>query len=121
MKALNLLVLILGLSAVFAYSQTIPPADANDALQKAVLLSDIKTLALEIPKLDGPLARALAHAEIADAAWTLDRKWARSLLKEAHQLTYLTEEEQRKIGPEPPGTPPRPPSAIARARDGKTR
>jgi len=76
----------------------------------------VKTLALEVPKLDGPLARAVAQAEIADAAWTLDQKWARSLLRDAYQLTYLTEEELHKIGPEPPGSAPRPPSAISRAR-----
>ena len=47
----------------------------------------------------------------------MDRSWARSLLKEAYQLTYLSKEEQSKIGPELPGTPPKPPTAISRARD----
>lgn len=117
MKTLKLLLCVLGLLASFAYSQTNSKQDKNDDLQKIVLLSDVKTLAIEIPKLDGSLARALANAEIADAAWTLDRSWAKNLLKEAYQLTYLTDEELRKIGPEPPGTPPRPPTAISRARD----
>ena len=103
MKTLNILVCVLGLSASFAYPQTNPKQDTDDDLQKVALLSDVKTLAIEIPKLDSLLARALAKAEIADAAWTLDRNWAKRLLKDAYQLTYLPEEELRKIGPEPPG------------------
>lgn len=116
MKLLNFLLCVLVLLTSFAYSQTIPKQVKDDDLQKMALLSEVKTLAIEIPKLDGSLARALASAEVADAAWTLDRNWAKSLLKEAYQLTYLTEEELRQIGPEPPGTPPRPPTAISRAR-----
>lgn len=104
------------LFASLPLAQTSSREQSNQDLQKAVLLSDVKTLALEIPKLDGPLARAMATAEIADAAWTLDRKWAKTLLREAYQLTYLTEEEQRLVGPELPGTPPRPPNALTRAR-----
>ena len=117
MKTIGLLLGSLCLSVSFTYAQKISKNDGDEGLQKLTLITDLKTLALEIPKLDGPLARAIAQAEIADAAWTLDRSWARSLLKEAYQLTYLSEEEQSKIGPEPPGTPPRPPSAISRARD----
>ena len=117
MKNIGLLLGSLCLLVSLVYAQKISKSDGDEALQKLTLITDLKTLALEIPKLDGPLARALAQAEIADAAWTLDRSWAGSLLKEAYQLTYLSEEEQNKIGPEPPGTPPRPPSAISRARD----
>ena len=117
MKIVNLSLCILVFSTSFAYSQTVHKKDKGDALQRLVLLADVKTLALEIPKLDGVLARALAHAEIADAAWTLDRNWAKSRLKEAYQLTYPTEDELRKIGPQPPGSPPKPPTALGRARD----
>jgi hypothetical protein len=117
MKTLNLLLFVFGLLASVAYSQTNLKQDKDDDLPKMALLFELKTLAVEIPKLDGSPARALANAEVADAAWTLDRNWAKSLLKDAYQLTYLTEEELRKIGPEPPGTPPRPPTAIGRARD----
>lgn len=116
MKKTNSVLVALLLSAVVVCSQTVSDVDDDRDLQKAVLLSEVKTLALEIPKLDSPLARARAGAEIADAAWTLDRGWAKSLLKQAFQLTYLTEEEQRQIGPEPPGTPPRPPNALTSAR-----
>lgn len=116
-KTPSVLLSALFLFASCAYSQRSPKNDAEYELRKAVLLSDVKTLVLDIPKLDSPLARAMAQAEIADAAWTLDRMWARSLLKRAYQLTYLTEEEKRKLGPEPPGTSPRPPTVIGRARD----
>jgi hypothetical protein len=115
-KRLTLLLCVLGLSGSFAYSQTIPKPDQAEALQRLVLLSEVKTLAIEIPKLDGSLARALANSEIADAAWTLDRDWAKSILREAYRLTYPTEEEQDKFQPEPPGTDPKPPTVIGRAR-----
>ena len=116
MKTLNLFLCVLGLSASLCYSQTIVKADRDDATQKMALLSEVKTLAIEIPKLDGPLARALADAEIADAAWTLDREWAKSILRQAYGLTYPTEEEQGKFQRQPPGTDPAPPTAIGRAR-----
>lgn len=117
MRTVNLL-LVLGLTASLVGAQTAPKVNRNEAaMQKTVLLSDLKTLALEIPKMDGPLARALAQAEIADAAWTLDPKWARTLLQEAYEYTYPTAEELRKVGPELPGSAPRPPTAIGRARD----
>jgi len=109
-------VLAVCLAALSVIPQTDPKSKSNESLQKAVLLADLKSLALEVPKLDGPLARALANAEIADAAWMLDRNWSKNLLREAYQLTYLSEEEQRQIGPDLPGTPPRPPTAISRAR-----
>ena len=96
MKTLNFLC-VLGLLASFAYSETNLKQVKDDDLQKMVLLSAVKTLAIEIPKLDGSLARALANAEVADAAWTLDRDWAKSLLKDGYQLTYLTEEELLKV------------------------
>ena len=120
MRTVNLLlVLVLTVSSLCAQtpSKVDRNVDRNEALQKSVLLSDLKTLALEIPKMDGPLARAMAQAEIADAAWTLDQKWARTLLKEAYEYPYPPADELRKVGPELPGSPPRPPTAIGRARD----
>jgi hypothetical protein len=116
------LILVLGLlilSNLSSYSQTVShrPGPNESALQRLALTSDLKNLAIEIPKLDGPLARALADAEIADAAWTLDRDWAKNLLREAYRLTYPNEEEQDKLQPEPPGTTPKPPTVIGRARN----
>jgi hypothetical protein len=99
-----------------ASAQTIPKPDRDEELQRLVLLSDLKNLAIEIPRLDGSLARAMADAEIADAAWTLDPDWARKMLREAYRLTYPTDEEQRKFQPDLPGTAPKPPTVIGRAR-----
>ena len=117
MRRLNLLLCVLSLTTSFGYAQTIPKPDTDESARKLALLSDVRSLAIEIPKLDGPLARALADAEIADAAWTLDRDWAKRILKEAYRLTYPTEEEQGKFQPEPPGTAPNPPTVIGRARN----
>ena len=116
MKRLNLLLCVFGLSGSLAYAQTIPKPDPDGAMQRLALLSNVQTLATEVPKLDGSLARALAHAEIADAAWTLDRDWAKKILTEAYRLTYPTEEEQAKFQPERPGMAPNPPTVIGRAR-----
>ena len=113
----RLLLKVLCLLCISASSVHAQTTSTDKDVLKAVLLGDLKTLALEIPKLDGPLARATAGAEIADAAWTLDRKWARKLLQDAYVLTYLSEEELRQIGPEPPGTAPRRPTAIGRSRN----
>ena len=117
MKRVSLLLSILCVSVCLVHAQKNSRNDSDETLRKLTLLTDLKSLALEIPNLDGPLARALADAEIADAAWNLDQSWAKSLLKDAYQLTYLSKEELNKIGPEPPGTPPRPPTASSRARD----
>ena len=94
------IVIALFVAASLVRAQTASDVESDRALQRAVLLSEVKTLALEIPKLDSSLARAMAGAEIADAAWTLDRKWSKTLLREAYALTYLTEDEQRRIGSE---------------------
>jgi len=118
MKTFSIFLWVLGLvlSASLGYSQTNVKPYRDDATRKLLLLSEVKNLAIEIPRLDGPLARALADAEIADAAWTLDRDWAKSVLKEAYRLTYPTEEEQARFQPQPRGTDPAPPTAISRAR-----
>ena len=116
MKRAYLIICLLSFSAWWGYSQTTPKRSGDEELQKLSLLSDLKTLAIEVPKLDGPLARALADAEIANAAWTLDRDWAKKTLREAYHLTYPSTEEQSKVGPELPGTAPRPPTAMGRAR-----
>src|SRR5688572_17526952 len=97
MKTFTAMLCIMSLSVSLAYSQGNPNADDDEALRKLVLLSDVKALAIEITKVNDPLARAVAHAEVADAAWTLDREWAKNTLRDAYQLTYPTEEEQSKL------------------------
>lgn len=118
MKKLNLLLAFVLLWSSSSYSQTINSQPDRDekALQKVALLSDVKTLALEISKLDGSLARALADAEVADAAWSLDRDWAKTVLRDAYQLTYPTDEERVKSPPRPVGSQPKQPTETDRAR-----
>ncbi|MDT4969829.1 MAG: hypothetical protein QOJ64_4566 [Acidobacteriota bacterium] len=86
------------------------------ALKKLNLLSDLQVLETESTKLDKVLARALAKAEIADAAWVLDQLWAKKLLREAYESTFPEEEEQNKLRNEPVGAAPKFPTDIDRAR-----
>lgn len=86
------------------------------ALEKLWLLSDLQALEAKAVKLDAPLAKALAKAEIADAAWTLDQDWSTKLLHEAYELTLPDEEEQAKLRNIPAGSPPQLFSSNDRAR-----
>jgi hypothetical protein len=81
------------------------------------LLSDLRGLESRAAKLDKPLARASAKAEIADAAWTLDRDWSMKLLREAYGITFPEEEEQIKLRDRAVGSAPTAPSAIQIARN----
>jgi hypothetical protein len=95
----------------------IKQADNDDiALKKLGLISNLQALESESTKLDNALARALAKAEIANAAWTLDQAWAKKLLREAYEFTFPEEEEQNKLRNEPVGAPPRSPIGTDRAR-----
>jgi hypothetical protein len=98
--------------------QSIRIKQDNDdvTLQKLGLLSSLQALETEATKIDKVLARALAKAEIANAAWTLDQAWAKKLLREAYELTFPEEEEQSKLRNEPVGSPPKSPTDIDRAR-----
>jgi hypothetical protein len=81
------------------------PTVSDIEVQKSTLLSELRILASNSLKLDKPLARALAQAEIADAAWTLDEEWARKLLREAFELTLPPEAEQIRLRAKPRGAP----------------
>lgn len=81
------------------------PTVSDIEVQKSALLSELRILASDSLKLDKPLARALAQAEIADAAWTLDEEWARKLLREAFELTLPPESEQIRLRAKPRGAP----------------
>lgn len=77
---------------------TTPKTSKDDLfLKKTLLLSDLRSLDVDSTKLDKPAARALAKAEVANAAWTLDREWAKNLLREAYELTLPEEEERIKV------------------------
>ncbi|MGI9106732.1 MAG: hypothetical protein ACR2G4_10845 [Pyrinomonadaceae bacterium] len=81
-----------------------------------MLLTDLRALETVAAKLDAPLALATAKAEIASAGWTLDREWAKKLLREAYELTFPPEKEQIKLREKPVGALPTPPTSDDRAR-----
>lgn len=94
----------------FSQTSVIKSADpAGDAMEvrRLALISDLQFLAADAQNLTGkPLAQALAMAEVADVAWSLDREWAKKLLREAYELTLPPEEEQLKQRKRPAGAPP---------------
>lgn len=93
------------------------PADDNEGLEKILLLSDLQALEAKAEKLEKPLALALAKAEIADAAWPLDKIWAMQLLREAYERTFPEEEEQIKQRDWQAGAVPPMPTGNDRARN----
>src|SRR5882672_3752083 len=95
------------------------PTGASEAVRLEIdlLLSDLRGLESRAAKLDKPLARASANAEIADAAWALDREWSMKLLREAYGITFPEEEEQIKLRDRAVGSGPTAPSAIQIARN----
>ncbi len=88
----------------------------DSQVQKLIVFSELQSLETRASRLDAPLARAAAKAEIADAAWTLDKTWAQKLLTEAYELTFPGEEEQIKLRNRPAGSAPILPAEIDRAR-----
>jgi hypothetical protein len=72
-------------------------------LQTLLILSDLKALGAESLKLEKPLARALVGAEIAGAAWGLEREWAKTLLLESYKLTLQKEDQQKELDGRPSG------------------
>src|SRR5947209_12258816 len=87
------------------------PGDADLNLKRLSLISSLQGLDAQSLKLNKPLALALAKAEIADAAWSLDRVWAKKLLREAFELTFPEDEERRMLRNRPIGAPPTIPTA----------
>lgn len=75
-------------------------------LKRLSLLADLQFLASDSLNLQSPLARASAQAETADAAWSVDRVWAKKLLREAFELTLPPEAEQKKLRARPAGMAP---------------
>jgi hypothetical protein len=110
-----LLVVLFPISASLAqFPAARTPNDRLDE-QRLSLLNDAKVLAAEALNLDKPLARALALAETAEVAWPLDFPWAKTLLIQAYELTFPSEEVQSKSRNRPVGAPPVPPTSDDRA------
>ncbi len=120
MRRLTLIAILIFLLIPSHQAQSIDAKRTDDdsiALQKLLLLSDLQTLEAESKKINNPLARAAAKVEIADAAWALDQVWAKTLIREAHELTFPDEEEQIKLRSQPVGAAPKARTALDRARN----
>lgn len=98
-----------------------PEANASASVRKALLLADIRALEIIAAKLDQPLARAAADAEIASAAWTLDEDWSKKLLREAYELTLPGERERESMRGRKIGAALTPPAGEEAARQGVRR
>lgn len=118
MRLIFLLSLLMPHLLFSSYSQFIEASQSQDdmALQKISLISDLQALEAKAGQLEKPLARASAKAEIADAAWTLDKDWAKKLLQEAYELTFPSEEIQAILRQRPIGSIPTSLSPTDRAR-----
>jgi len=120
MKRLILVFVAVALSVPAYYSQGVKNQKGNKAEELAeaqlIWLNDLKVVEVESSKLEGPLARALAKAEIAAAAWDLDKTWSKELLRKAYELTFPEEEEQTKLRERPAGSRPVQFTSTERAR-----
>ncbi|HEX8423241.1 MAG TPA: hypothetical protein VF634_07515 [Pyrinomonadaceae bacterium] len=115
-----ILPVLLAIISSASRAQVVPPTETfahENAVKRNLLLTDLSALEIEAEKLTQPLARALAQAEIADAAWTLDQEWAKKLLREAYELTLPPEAEQIRLRERPVGEPPVLASSAERARN----
>lgn len=91
-------------------------AGAEAAQRRETLLADLRALESESKELLKPLDAASARAEIGAAAWTLDRAWAKSLLREALALTFPAEVDRARLRERPVGAPFQPGPAEDGAR-----
>ena len=104
----------------FSQSTQAPPSGkkgptTDQTLERVTLMSDLQSLERETLKFNDPLAEALAKAEIADAAWQLDKDWAKNLIRAAYELT-LPKTDERGGQERPAGSPPPMPNAADRSR-----
>lgn len=63
------------------------------AQERVSLLSELASLEKETLEFHDPLAEASAKAEIAAAAWQLDREWAKTLMRVAYKLALPAPEQ----------------------------
>ncbi|MCA1565186.1 MAG: hypothetical protein LC803_06055 [Acidobacteria bacterium] len=119
MRKLFLLLALTLLTAPTGNSQSKKTGAVNEDViaGKFALIFDLQNLDVEATKLDGSLARALAKAEIADAAWEVDRAWSKKLLREAYELTFPPAEERAKLRDKQAGAAPVVPTSSDLARD----
>ena len=118
---LKVFALIIGLASLsFTQSLKAPatkqePKQIDLTLERASLISELQFLDKETLRFNDPLAEALAKAEIADAAWQLDRDWAKKLLRAAYELV-LPKADQNQKQNRPAGSIPPTRDATDRSR-----
>jgi hypothetical protein len=112
------LLLVIGLLLSTVNGQSKQALTKTDDLlpEKLSLLSDLQGLVARAKQLEKPLARGIAEAEIADAAWSLDRDLAKELLRDAYSLAFPEEAEQAKLRKRPVGAQPQMPTPTENAR-----
>lgn len=88
-----------------APEQAAPEQSEADAVapRREALLADLRALEADAKELLKPLDAASARAEVAAAAWSLDREWAKTLLREALALTFPEEVDRAKVRARPIG------------------
>jgi hypothetical protein len=115
MRRLQLLLAFILFTTCASHAQTIAAradGDAETMQKRNALRFDLQALEAEALKLVPPLAQARARVEIADAAWTIDREWAKKLLREAYVLTFPEEKERERLRSQPIGAKLTPPSGL---------
>jgi hypothetical protein len=93
LKSLRVVILIVS-STFSAFPQT-PEITSRKivAQERAALLSELASLEKETLEFHDPLAEAAAKAEIAAAAWQLDKEWAKTLMRVAYKLALPAPEQ----------------------------
>lgn len=121
LRHLEVFVLIIS-TTTFSFSQSakapVPGREATPTdltLERVALIGELQSLERETLKFSDSLSEALAKIEIADAAWELDRDWAKKLIRAAYELT-LPKTDQRSEQNRPAGSMPPPPNAADRSR-----
>jgi hypothetical protein len=115
MRRLQLLLAFTLLATCASHAQTVaakPDGDTEAMQKRNALRFDLQALEAEALKLLPPLAQARARVEIADAAWTIDREWAKKLLREAYVLTFPEEKERERLRSQPIGARLTPPTGL---------
>lgn len=90
--------------------------EAAVSAARAALLSDLRALESDAKDLLKPLDAASARAEIAAAAWSLDREWAKQLLRDALELTFPDKIDRARLRERPVGGELQPPTPEEQAR-----
>jgi hypothetical protein len=120
MRRLQLFLAFTLLAPHFSYAQTATPRAAQETKEATVernaLFFELRALDAEASELRKPLARSRAKVEIANAAWELDREWAKKLLREAYELTFPEEEERDSLRRQAIGEGVKPPTELEWAR-----